>query len=161
MTEDAKKSIVDPKYAGRPAIDDFISQLIAAGSAKTRTVEVPVEGTTKTSKVQKPDGIDVDGLFAIAEKNGIDTTNHAKQRDGNGFPGRFRMTLGNMLRARAKRQHGVYDHKGKWSEAPADWLKANSAPEAATHKRDGSPVAAPKAAAPAKEPKAKADKVAA
>jgi len=149
-TEAAPKSIVDPKYRGKKN-NDFITQLIEkhATAYKTKVTETKVEGTDDVVKTetQVPNGVDVDGLFGLAAVNNLDVAKFHEQRDGHGFPGRFRMTVANMLRAAARNRHGIYEpgEPGKhasWVEADAAWLKASRppAPVSPTHNRDGSKI---------------------
>jgi hypothetical protein len=165
----ASKSIIDPKYRNKKEPDWMASQ-IALFATRMKTVagkEVSVEGsnppkTTKLPDIQKPDGVNVDALFALATINNLDVEKFRDQVGSHGFEGRFRMTVSNMLRAAARNRHGVFFPTGKggkveWHDAPADFL-ANSkppAPKEATHNKDGSKIAKAKPAAAA-EPEAKA-----
>lgn len=155
------KSIVDPKYRVKKE-PDWVADLIAAGALKYKEVErkIPVEGTDKVNiiKEKRADGIDVDAMFTLAEKNSIDVAKFASQKDASGFTGRFRMTLSNMLRAAAIKRHGLYDLKGKWHEAPPEWLTAKGIEAGATptHNKKGESTAPKKVAAPAKADKAAA-----
>lgn len=151
MTEATKtdKSIIDPKYRNKTAPDwlaNFITEQTSATREKTVTrpnPENPDEKITTTETVA--DGIDVDKLFALAEKNGLaaKTGKFEEQRDSHGFPGRFRMTVRNMLQAVAKQRHGLFNIGGTFISAPADWLAAKGAPEKPTHEQDGTKIAPP------------------
>jgi len=155
----AGKSIIDAKYRdGRYKEQDWLGLQIAGVATKTREVEKKVptgeEGGFKVEKSNVADGIDVDALFRLAKANGLDVAKFQDQRNGHGFPGRFRMTVRNMLQASAKRRHGINAIDGKFVSAPADWLTAKGAPEKPTHNQDGTKIAVPKAApAPAADAK--------
>lgn len=149
----AGKSIIDAKYRdGRYKEGDWLAKFIAEQATKTREVEKKVptgeDGGFKVEKSNVADGIDVDALFKLAKANGIDVAKFQDQRNSHGFPGRFRMTVRNMLQAAAKRRHGVQNVGGTWVAAPADWLSEKGAPAKPTHNQDGSkiPVAKPEAA---------------
>ena len=144
-------SIIDDKYKGKGPTQDFVSGLINKAAARTKTVEqkVAIEGTdkVKTVKVDKPDGIDIDALFELAAQNSLDVAKFEPQRATKNFAGRFRMTLANMLRAAARKRHGLFDVKGKWNNAPAEFLAAAGIAEGdkPTHDRKGVAVAKPAA----------------
>ncbi len=156
------KSIINSKYRGRAKTADFVSGLIDAASAKTQVVEKKVDlgdGKHKMVKQTVPAGIDVGGLFELGQRNSLPIDKFQSQTGTHGFAGRFRMTVANMLRAAARKRHGLFDAKGKWVEAPVDWLVAQGATGDATQDRKGVstvPVKAPavKAAPAAKAPKA-------
>ena len=85
---------------------------------------------------------DLDKMFLLAEQNGIDTLSKTfvgLRETGN--IGRARMTIGNMLRAAARKRHGLYDNEGNWVEAP---LEARNEGEP-TQGRDGSKIVKAKA----------------
>lgn len=99
--------------------------------------EVKGKAATKGKEVW-----DLDKMFLLAEVNGIDTT--TKTFTGlreTGNIGRARMTIGNMLRAAAKKRHGLYNIVGDWVEAPEE-ARNEGAP---TQNRDGSKIAKVKA----------------
>ena len=86
---------------------------------------------------------DLDKMFLLAERNHIDTTSKTfvgLRTTGN--IGRARMTIGNMLRAAAKKRWGLFDVEGNWVDAPEE----ARCPDAPTHNRDGSKIAKVKAA---------------
>lgn len=152
------KSIVDPKYRDKykNAPKDFVALGLDTHASATKEVkskvvvngEITDQETTKTVVT----GVDVDKLFAVAKENNLDVAKYENQRDGHGFPGRFRMTVANMLRAAAKQRHGL-TFGGVWTPAPAEWLTEKEAPDAPTHTKAGEKIAKPKVekeAAPAK-----------
>lgn len=144
------KSIIDPKYRdGRYKQRDWLGEQIASVSDQTKEVSKQVkEGDeTKTVKTTVSAGVDVDAIFVLARENGLNVDKYEDQREGHGFPGRFRMTVRNMLQKVAKQRHGIVI-AGKFTKAPADWLEAKGAPEAPTHTEGGEKIAKPK---PAKE----------
>ena len=94
---DDTKNFIDPKYAHRyRGSSDWVGAMIS-------------EHCTS-----KEDGtIDLDILFKFAERNGIDTAKFRGQTGAPNAPGRLRMTIGNMLRARALRRHGLKGPNGR------------------------------------------------
>lgn len=152
-TEEATeaKSIVDPKYREKYKTPDWLGSLIN-GVVSTEVEKTRKVDTGKTDKEDKPimkdekykvaGPVDIDKLFALAEENGLAerVEKYKDQRDNHGFAGRFRMTVRNMLQARARKAHGLYIN-GKWVKADAEWLEAKDAPEAPTHNRDGEKIA--------------------
>lgn len=101
----------------------------------------------------KPTGLVIEDLFGLAEVNGIDVTKYRTQVDRPNAVGRLRMTIGNMLRARAKRRHGLYATDQKWVKAPKEFLESIDAPEKPTEQKDGTKIVAPKPKAEKKETK--------
>lgn len=158
----ASKSIVDPKYRKKATEQDWVGKLIAesATKMKDKTTKVPVEGsdppTTTDVITQVPDGVDVDGLFKLAGANSLEVSKFEAQREHPGFPGRFRMTVANMLRAAARNRHGIFNLAGEWQDAPADWLATTNPrpPGEPTHNKDGSKIVKPKPVAAPAEPAA-------
>jgi hypothetical protein len=161
------KSIVNPKYRGKytEANKDWLAKLLDAEATKTKDVKVtkpnpenPDEKVTVTEK--RPDGVDTDALFVLAANNGLDVAKYKAQVDGHGFPGRFRMTVGNMLRKVIKQRHGMFNKGKTFMSAPPEMLdklgvEKGSAP---THTQTGEKIAKPKADAPAADAKAEAPK---
>jgi len=60
-----------------------------------------------TTEENKTPRLDLDKLFALAEANYVDVSLHRRTADNKNAPGRLRMTIGNMLRSRAKRRGGL------------------------------------------------------
>jgi len=149
--EAEKKSIVNPKYRDKYKEQDWLGAWIAKQATTTKEVTktVPDGDGTKTVKTTVPAGIDTDVLFSIAQANGLDVAKYESQKDSHGFAGRFRMTVRNMLQKVAKQRHGLYDSKGKFVVADAEWLKVKGAAEAPTHKKTGEKIPAPKTEAKA------------
>lgn len=148
---EATKSIINPKYAGKykdPANHDQLTKLLNVHAVTTKTVEKKVKDAEgdghKMVKSEVADGVNVDALFTIAGMNHLDVDAYKGQRDSAGFPGRFRMTVANMLRASMRKRHGIFvpDAKGKpeWVTAEPDFLKLRGAPEKPTHNKDGSKI---------------------
>lgn len=80
----------------------------------------------------------MDSLLSLAEKNGVPAESIADWRGQvgrPGAPGRLRMTVGNALRARAKRRHGLIDLDDNFVHAAAEFI--GDAPR--LEKSDGSP----------------------
>lgn len=144
------KSIIGAKYRdGRYKTKDWLATTISGVVETTKEVTKTVKDgdETKSVKATVSDGIDVNALFALAKANGLDVTKYDAQRDSHGFPGRFRMTVRNMLQKVAKQRHGIIVD-GKFTPAPADWLEAKGAEAKPTHTEQGEKIAKPK---PAKE----------
>lgn len=78
----------------------------------------------------------------LAEKNGVDASKLAEANVG-----RARMTIGNQLRARAKKRHGLFDINGAWVKAPEDFLKESGAPDSPMEDKNGNKIAKEKEAA--------------
>lgn len=139
-------SIIGEKYRDRysPENRDFIGSVID----DTCTTAVTKDKTTKdedgnevTETVTlKRREMNLESLFAMAEANGIDTAKYRERADRPNAPGRLRMTLGNMLRARAKRRHGIFDAEGTWHDAPADFIAGAEK----TEEPDGTKIAVAK-----------------
>lgn len=121
-------SIIDDKYRGKYRADpDWLASLIHEVCFVQNTKEVDVkddEGNvtgTETVNDGKPQ-LDIDALFSLAEANGIPATEkYGDQVEKKNAPGRLRMTIGNSLRAAARKRHGLYVN-GEWVEAPADFV---------------------------------------
>lgn len=155
---DERKSIIGKKYGKgyRGAEDwcrDFIDEQVKV--AKTSTKEVKNEETgevTTETRELKGKVLDIDKLLGLARVNNLDEgaiANLEKQKDKRNAPGRIRMSIGNMLRAAAKKRHGLYDLDGEWTDAPTDFVGETER----TEERDGKTIAkAPAQEAPAEEP---------
>lgn len=162
ITASTNKSIIDAKYRNKyKNRKEWLSDLLKANAslsheipAKLAVGEEGKEGYKAATPARTVvDGVDVDALFKIGAENGLDLAKYEAQKGGHGFPGRFRMTVGNMLRSVAKQRHGI-TIGGEWQEAPEEWRKNVGAPEAPTHNKDGSKIAVAKAAdTPATESK--------
>ena len=131
------KSIIPGKYAAayKERGADWLGEMIA------HECNVTVEGTDKK---KASTGLELNKLFDLGKANSVDTSKYHDQVDRPNAIGRLRMTIGNMLRARAKRRHGMFNIAGKWHNAPADWLKLVGADENPSEKRDGTKIALPK-----------------
>jgi hypothetical protein len=147
------KSIVNPKYRGKYTAEnkDWLAKLLDAEASKTKDVKVtkpnpenPDEKITVTEK--RPDGVDTDALFTIAANNGLDVAKYKAQVDGHGFPGRFRMTVGNMLRKVVKQRHGVFNKGKTFMSAPPEMLAKLGVTGEPTHTQAGEKIAKPVAA---------------
>lgn len=154
MAENAKDgSIIDPKYRDRYRnrelgwFDHFMNDNVMVATSRTKTVK-DAEGNTTTEEVPGKPAIDMDKLFELAGANGVDAKGkYGDQIDAKNAAGRLRMTVGNMLRARAKARHGLYNVAGEWVEADEAFLDGAER----TQERDGTKI--PKAK-PAKEAEA-------
>lgn len=131
-------SIIGDKYKGKyKGPSDWTGELIKAQCYGT--------GDAK--------GLNLDDLFTMADNNGIDTAEWRRQAGAKNAPGRLRMTIGNQLRAIAKKRHGLKGADGKWHEADQAFIDAAGTEK--TEKPDGSPI---KAAANDDEKEAKPSK---
>jgi hypothetical protein len=95
--------------------------------------------------------LDMDRLYALCEinglnKNGIVDDKKKMVKDGKKGAGRARMDLGNMLRARARRRHGLLDIKNQKLTPPADFLAG--CPKEPTETLGGEKIAKAKPVAP-------------
>lgn len=123
--EKQDKSIIDPKYRDKykPENRDWLALFIDEQCTVKQTKEVAVKdeegndtGETETVELKKSTLV-LDDLFALADQNGIDTAKYEEQAGRPNAPGRLRMTLGNMLRARAMKRHGLFNIEGGWVAA--------------------------------------------
>jgi hypothetical protein len=148
-------SIIDKKYAERYRKNrenaDWFSTFVDGQVQVKDTKEVlktAEDGTeTKETVTLKRTRLDLDKLFALADANHVDTAKMKAQRDQKNAPGRIRMTLGNNLRAVAKRRHGLNDVGGVFHEADAEFIGETLK----TQNPDGSYIEKPKPEAPAAE----------
>lgn len=150
------KSIINSKYRdGRYKKQDWLGETIGKVANTTKEVEKKVQDgeETKVVKTVVSAGINVPALFTLAAENGLDVTKYNSQTESHGFPGRFRMTVRNMLQKVAKQRHGIVIG-GKFTPAPADWLESKGAAEKPTHTPTGEKIAKPK---PVKEEGEKAE----
>lgn len=146
----------------RNRVPDWLAKLITGVACPLveKTVTERDGDGKKTKTVKVPGDVDVKLLFGLATENGIDVKPYKAQEGSQGFAGRMRMTIRNMLQGVAKQRHGLVVG-GKFTKAPAEWLTAKKAPESPTHTKDGEKIAKksePKAEAkaPAKKKTAKA-----
>lgn len=135
-TANEGKSIIDPKYAqkykDKPKdwLGAFLDEHATTPVMKEKVVKddegKPVLGDDDKPKTESVEtgqrNIDLDKLFAVAQANAVDTTKMEAQRDRPNAPGRIRMTLGNSLRAAARKRHGLYDADKNWIDADADFI---------------------------------------
>lgn len=154
VTTEAKvsKSIIGEKYRGKyKGAQDWLASTIDANvkSAVTKVVTATAEDGTKTESTvdTKKTEVDLTKLFALAVANHINVDKYRGDVDKKNAPGRLRMTIGNMLRAVAKKRHGLFvltADGSEWVDAPAEFI--GDAPK--TQNTDGSKIAVA-AAAPA------------
>jgi hypothetical protein len=154
-------SIINEKYKGKyKGASDWIGRLIEEKCTKiTKTKAKGDEPAKETKELHIP------SLFALAKANGLDKEKLdalKAQQDTPNAPGRIRMTIGNMLRAAAKRRHGLVDTDGTTLTPDADFVlpaepvedlageKIAKAPKEAAAKAEKAPA---KKAAAKKPPK--------
>lgn len=121
--QDWVKSFIDGEVL--QAVTKEVTTKNEDGTETTETVE-----TSKTS-------VDLGKLFALAEANHFNVEKYKADVEKKNAPGRIRMTVGNMLRAAARKRHGLYDATGEWNEAPADFIRDAELKE----HRDGTKIA--------------------
>jgi hypothetical protein len=136
-------SIIDEKYTGKyRGAGDWFADLVTSNfhMISVRTVKTKAEdGTvTETQVPAKRTELNLDGFIAFARENNIEIK---QELVDSGNAGRIRMTLGNALRAAARKRHGLFV-EGSWVDAPADFCNPGEPTEA----RDGTKIAKPKAA---------------
>ena len=105
---------------------DWVNQMMAQFGSRMKTVKRGDE------EAQEPDGIDTEALVKMARANGFEPKIHEGAN-----PGLYRMTIGNALRARARRRHGMNDPSGEWHNAPGDFCTGHDK----TENPDGTKVA--------------------
>lgn len=145
MSED--KSIINEKYRDRykPENRDWLAKFIDDQCTSPVTKEKTVkdeDGNETTEVVElKRRVLDLEALFDLAEANHIPAREkYADQADRKNAPGRLRMTIGNMLRAAARKRGGLFDNDGEWNEA-GDGFEVN---DPLTENPDGTRIAAAK-----------------
>jgi len=122
-------SIVDEAYRERYRGEgDWFKQLVDAEcyySVIKTTEEIQEDGTVKTiEKTTAKRRLDVERLFDLATENGIEEERLTKFREivgTNTSEGRIRMSVGNMLRAKAKKEGGLKVN-GTFVKAPEEFL---------------------------------------
>ena len=118
---------------------DFINTLLAKYTTekdgKAKTIKETKDGVTteKTIPGKKIKGVDVDGLKALAAENGKTVKVYPNA-------GMYRMNIGNMLRAAAKKRGGLIV-KGRWTPADEAFLGKGFV---ATETRKGEKIAVKK-----------------
>jgi hypothetical protein len=125
-TSNTTKSIIDPKYKGKKA-DDWVTGFIDEHVRVPimRAVDLKDEEGNVVGSEEVDTGksfVDLDKLFELATINALDASKFEAQRDRPNAPGRIRMSVGNMLRAAAKRRHGLKGLDGKFVTAPGDFV---------------------------------------
>lgn len=141
-------TIINEKYKGKyKGASDFVGTVIEDNCI------------VKNEEQSKKKVYDIDALFNLARANHIDVTKFDTV-ENRAAVGRMRMTIGNMLRAVAKRRHSLNDVKGNVIAAPADFTAELGEP---TENADGTLIHPKEIAAEsdAAEPKASRRKKAA
>lgn len=146
MSDKQDKSIVPEKYREKyRGPGDWVKQFMTAQVTKPKTKEVDVKdedgnvvGTD--TKELKGSVTDIEALFDLAVANNLDVDKYRGDVDKKNAVGRLRMTIGNKLRAAARRRHGLNDLNGDWHDADSDFLAGLPDP---TETQDGEKIAAP------------------
>lgn len=132
---EAPKSIIPAKYQGKYREKDWLGNFIDQHATTVATKSVKVKGedgkpTGETEEVETNKRVlDLDAFFALCKANGIDTAKMEEQRDRPNAPGRIRMTLGNSLRAAARRRHGLNTADGEFVVADAEFVDGHEKTE--------------------------------
>lgn len=143
-------SIVDSKYRDKyKGNKDWLATLmdeeVTRAITKTKTTTDKETGAVTTEEVVlKGRTLDFELLFALAVANGFKVDEYRRQVESHGAAGRLRMTIGNMLRAAARKRHGLYvirDGAPVWVEASAEFIGDGEK----TQNPDGSAIQKPKA----------------
>lgn len=144
-------SIINDKYKGKyKGASDWIGRVIEAKATK-----VP-EGAKEGAKAE----LYLPDLFKLARANKLDSdkiNSLENQQSQKNAPGRIRMTIGNMLRAAAKRRHGLVDIDGTTLTPDADFELPEEPTEDLAGNKVETKAQAEKKAAKAAADKAKAD----
>ena len=127
--------------------NDWLDQLLLSACSAMKTVKRMVDG--KEVEDQERDGVDVEKLHKLALENGFTPKVHSKAN-----PGLHRMTVGNALRARARKRHGLTVN-GKFLEASAAFCAGHDKAENADGSKYESPEAKAKEKAKAADAAAK------
>ena len=132
MSDNEAKSIDALKAGKFSSAGDWINQLMD----KHYTTEIPgtpaekdADGKVTKRATKGKREFDIEGATAWAEENGLTVKTYPN-------PGMYRMNIGNMLRAAAKRRHGLM-RDGKFRKAPDDF----PVNEEKTEKPDGTKIA--------------------
>lgn len=136
--EDGGKSIINPKYRDKYKDPDYKPDFVAD--------MIDDAALTKDDK-GKSQGLNQSLMLDLAAKNGVSEADLKNLRASVGTKnagGRIKMTVANMLRARAKRRHSLMDLQGKVHKVPSDFVVGEK-----TENDDGSKIEKPKAPAPA------------
>lgn len=108
-------NFISEKYRKRGPVQDFVADLINDSCYDY-----------ETDKNGKPVGkpkLNVDALCDLADLNGINSDTLRAQKDQKNAPGRIRMSLGNALRATARRRFGLKDLNDEWVDAPEEFTE--------------------------------------
>lgn len=132
-------SIIAEKYRGVKKEKDWAAREIenACTESVTKENKKTAEDGTETSETVtlKKTVFNLDKLFALAEENKIDVSKYKADVDKPGAPGRLRMTIGNMLRAAARKRHGL-NVDGEFKDADSEFIGDS----VKTHNPDGSKI---------------------
>ena len=135
MAEETTGSIIDPKYAQRyRGSKDFIGEFIDDQCREEHTEY------TKSGKEKTVRHMSVNLMLDLAERNGANVGALRNQTDRPNAAGRIRMSVGNMLRARALKRHGLYNLDGDVVGAPREFLQQYEAPSQPTETMDGEKI---------------------
>ena len=136
--ENKTASIIGDKYRGKyKGASDWVGEVIQANCTTQPMKTVKDEDGNETEVAKGKPVLNVDALIALSKENHIDTSKMEEQRDRKNAPGRIRMTLGNMLRAAARKRHGLTVN-GEWVTPTDEFLK--SAPDEPTETREGEKI---------------------
>lgn len=113
----------DKNYKGaQDWVKDFINgEVLDVVHKEVTTKNEDGTETTETVATSKT-SVNMDRLFALAETNNLNVDKYKADVEKKNAPGRLRMTIGNMLRAAARKRHGLYSIAGEWNDAPAEFI---------------------------------------
>ena len=132
--EKVAKNLIGEKYRGKYKTPDWIGEFVneraveyGTKMVETKVVDEDGNEVVETKEVRtKKKSLNLDTFFALCEMNNIDPALVARmksQREGVNAIGRIRMTLGNSLRAAARKRGGLLDLEGNFVGAPESITK--------------------------------------
>ena len=135
--EKKSSSIIPSKYRDRPKTDDWLTDFMESQCTNVEEKTFPEkkdkEGNIKeAARTEEVRVFDLEKIYALALANGVPQAkidNYRANSRGPSDVGRMRMTVGNMLRARGRRRHGLNDLEGNFVEADEAFVAGHSKTE--------------------------------
>jgi hypothetical protein len=121
------KSIIDAKYRDRGTVQDWVTQFIDSHVKKPvmKTVHLKDDEGKETGETEevatKRTQLDVEALFDLAAANHLNVENLRQHIGTKNGAGRLRMSIGNSLRAAAKKRHGLKNLEGEFMDADEEF----------------------------------------
>ena len=137
------KSIVDAKYRDRGTVQDWVTKFIDSRVKKPvmKTVHVKDEEGKETGETEevatKRTQLDIEALFDLAAANHLNVENLRQHIGTKNGAGRLRMSIGNSLRAAAKKRHGLKNLEGEFMDADEEFCAQHEK----TENEDGENIA--------------------